>query len=96
MGHHQMRDLFHRGFFIDADNFFAHDRFYVFAFFGNDIGLGNNADDFALLIVDGRAANLVFNQRVRQLLDGHARHHRNHIPGHDIPGKHWFPPGIAD
>src|ERR1041384_2502153 len=60
---HELRDVFNASIVRDTDHFFAHNRLDVLALLGNDIRLGNNPDNLAILARNRRSANLVFDQR---------------------------------
>src|SRR5918996_2816944 len=85
---HQLSDLFNWGVFVNADYFLAHDRFDIFALLGNDVRFGDDADDLAIFTSDGRAADLILDERHRQLPYCQLWRDGNDVLRHNLFGDH--------
>src|SRR5262245_28962753 len=90
---HELGDLLDRSLFGDADDLLAHDRLDVFTLLRDDIGLGDDTHDLAVLAGHRSTADLILDQGHRQIFHRHRWIHGDDISGHYIFGNHLqFPP----
>src|SRR5262249_10848512 len=93
---HELGDLLNRGLFGDADDLLAHDRLDVFTLLGDDIGLGDDTHDLAVLAGHRSPADLILDQGHRQIFHRHGWSDGDDISGHYIFGNHLqFPPRLT-